>query len=186
LTKITNREVCENFEQAKFALTLVQKWLKKIEVIDLHNKKNSKNHYVRNLKGTLKLSFKFYNKILVIALMNLIVQVESKIQDLLLLFVHQFQNYPPNGTLQWFLSNCRFQKHSPSFRAGLRMYYTFHFSQGVQRVPKECNGMDVVGEKRKYHNSTTLGHAAQSGICKPHRNPRMGKSHWQGDRTPYR
>jgi hypothetical protein len=36
------------FDQAIFALTLIQKWPYKNEVIDLHNKKVSNNYYIKS------------------------------------------------------------------------------------------------------------------------------------------
>jgi hypothetical protein len=52
------------------------------------------------MKNTLRtLGVKIYNKILVIALVNLMVHIESKIQDLKLSFIHQFQNTTPSSSL---------------------------------------------------------------------------------------
>jgi hypothetical protein len=38
-----------SFDQAKIALLLVQEWPYKNEVIDLSNKKSSKNYYIKNV-----------------------------------------------------------------------------------------------------------------------------------------
>jgi len=48
-SKITNVEECQVIDQAKIALTLVQSWICKNDVIDLNNTKIAKNHYVKRI-----------------------------------------------------------------------------------------------------------------------------------------
>ena len=121
--KCASMLTCQVVDQAKIALILVQNKICKIEVTSFRNTKNSKNHHVKRTfqfysdkffsknDNTLlfikfRRNFEFFsqnplNKILVIALVNLIVIVwmESKIQGLQLLFVHNFQNILPNSIL---------------------------------------------------------------------------------------
>jgi len=56
-----NVEVCQVVDQAKIALTLVQNWICKNEIIDLKNKKTSKNHHVKRISFQIH-SNKFYSK----------------------------------------------------------------------------------------------------------------------------
>jgi len=50
-------------------------------------------------RRNFEISFQNYKEILVIALVNLIVQMISKAQYLQLLFIYQFHNVLPNSTL---------------------------------------------------------------------------------------
>jgi len=53
--------VCQVVDQAKIALTLVQNWICKNEVIDLKNTKISKNHHIKGTSFQIH-SNKFHSK----------------------------------------------------------------------------------------------------------------------------
>jgi len=105
--KITNVEVCQVVDQAKITLNLVQNWICKNELIDSKNIEILKTHHIKSLKwasfqihsnknylknynillvidleGILKFPFQNLLKTLAIALVDLIVQMESKTQSL--------------------------------------------------------------------------------------------------------
>jgi len=113
-------EVCQVVDQAKIALTLVQKWICKNEVtkriqkfqkITISKEPHFKSIPTKftqkmtifclklNLEGILKFPFQTYRKKLVIALVNLTVKMEFKTQSLQLLFIYQFPNFLPNSIL---------------------------------------------------------------------------------------
>lgn len=121
---------------AKIALTLVQNWYCKHEVIDIKNSKNSKNHHIKRTSFQIR-SLKIYSKnnyiLLVIefrrkfeillskfienideTLVNLTIQMESSIQNLL--FASQSQNILPKYFFIIIFSKCRFWRRLSTLR----------------------------------------------------------------------
>jgi len=65
-------EVCQVVDQAKIALTLVKNWICKDEVIDLKNKKISKNNHVN------RTSFQIYSNKFYLEIDNILLVIEFR------------------------------------------------------------------------------------------------------------